>query len=144
MVNSKWGIYDLRDIRIANPYLLQSLFIDYEAVTHDYGWMSIADFLNTWTALTFDEIAELKKNDTVFGYMGAELVCMHTAQTDDDGYVYVEVANKKDLGTTIFMGIGELYSSQYRSTLYISGRKKKPIKEEEKLCPILITKTKRQ
>ena len=126
---------------------LYNLIADYYKAISSFGFMALEDFIHGWNCIPWAAFSNLAIGATVYDYNGKPYKTVdYTYESDDEESLYVECAPIDDKGFmdtehTEIMTCGYLYASPYVNDVYRYMTKKKR-KDGEKICPILITKTK--
>ena len=144
-----WSKATLSDVQDCGPHALYSFICDYQRATKDYGWMSVDEFVKTWTAIRWKDFENLQEGDIVYDDIGEKYQCVEQAYlSDDEQYLNIECLKLTNDGmikvstndnNEIFC-IGDLYFAPNYTRL--AEYRHKILEREEKACPILITKTK--
>ena len=144
-----WLNATLSDVQDGGLNTMYSFICDYQRATKDYGWMSINEFIKTWTAIRWKDFENLRDGDIVYDYEGNEWKCIEQAYlSDDEQYLNIEctkvthdnTVEVSSTGNYEIFSIGDLYFAPNYTRL--AEYKHKILEREEKACPILITKTK--
>ena len=143
-----WSGATLNEVSCQGTNYLYSLLCDYERYIKNYGYISIEDFLPQWTCITYHSFQSLSIGESVYAPDGNEYIVMETpCESDDESYLLVEVTRIDDDGKFDDTGwsnetftTGDLYNEPVTHRDY-KWRKKINREREEKICPILITKT---
>ena len=144
-----WSKATLSDVKDGGPNTMYSFICDYQRATKDYGWMSVDEFVKTWTAIRWKDFENLQDGDIVYDYEGNKWQCIESAyMSDDEQYLNVEcvqlthngMIKVSSTGNNEIFCIGDLYFAPNYTRL--AEYKHKILEREEKACPILITKTK--
>lgn len=147
-MNYTWETSDLSDVHNNGPGYMYSLICDYERYVRDFGYIPISLFIEGWKCITWKSFGQLIPGDYVYTPQGVRYIVMEEPyESDDEMYLYVEVTKERDDGSFDMSGrsnetlqTGDLYCEDVFHADY--RRKKIKIKEsEEKIWPILITKT---
>ena len=137
----------LESICDEGKHYLYNLIVDYYKVISSFGFMTLEDFIHGWNCIPWAAFSNLAIGATVYDYNGKPYKTIDYAyESDDEESLYVECAPIDDKGFmdtehTEIMTCGYLYASPYVNDVYRYMTKKKR-KDGEKICPILITKTK--
>ena len=127
-------------------HYLYNLIIDYYKAISSFGFIALEDFIHSWNCIPLVAFSNLPIGATVFDYNGKPYKTIDYAyESDDEASLYIECAPIDDKGFvdtkhTEIMTCGYLYTSPYVNDVYSMTKKKR--KDGEKICPILITKTK--
>ena len=128
-------------------HYLYNLIVDYYKAISSFGFIALEDFIHSWNCIPLVAFSNLAIGTTVYDYNGKPYKTVDYAyESDYEDSLYVECAPIDDKGfmDTEHAGImtcGYLYTSPYVNNVYSYMTKKKR-KDGEKICPILITKTK--
>ena len=129
-------------------HYLYNLIIDYYKAISSFGCIALEDFIHSWKCIPLVTFSNLPIGATVYDYNGKPYKTVDYAYEydDDETSLYIECAPIDDKGFidtkhTEIMTCGYLYTSPYVNDVYSYMTKKKR-KDGEKVCPILITKTK--
>lgn len=137
MVMSIWKIWEdasVSDVHREGHNYLISLLYDYESYIKYHEFVSVEYFLHHWTCIPLDGFHTLVTGDIVYDYSGRELEIL-----EDSNYLRSRItakynhAFKKNVEE---FDAGDLYYA--KNTHFIQEEEHK---KEEKICPILITKT---
>lgn len=147
MENYTWINATIGDVSSNGTNYMYSLLCDYQQYLKNFDYITIQDFLPQWTCITYKSFTKLYIGDSVYDCVGNEYIVMDTPyESDDETHLYIEVVQLKedktfdDTGASNqVMQTGDLYSEPVTHKDY-KWRKRK-IEREEKICPILITKT---
>ena len=137
----------LESICDEGKHYLYNLIADYYKAISSFGFMALEDFIHGWNCIPLAAFSNLAIGATVYDYNGKPYKTVdYTYESDDEESLYVECAPIDDKGFmdtehTEIMTCGYLYVSPYVNDVYRYMTKKKR-KDGEKICPILITKTK--
>ena len=137
----------LESICDEGKHYLYNLIADYYKAISSFGFMALEDFIHGWNCIPWAAFSNLAIGATVYDYNGKPYKTVdYTYESDDEESLYVECAPIDDKGFmdtehTEIMTCGYLYASPYVNDVYRYMTKKKR-KDGEKICPILITKTK--
>ena len=137
----------LESICDEGKHYLYNLIADYYKAISSFGFMALEDFIHGWNCIPLAAFSNLAIGATVYDYNGKPYKTVdYTYESDDEESLYVECAPIDDKGFmdtehTEIMTCGYLYASPYVNDVYRYMTKKKR-KDGEKICPILITKTK--
>ena len=137
----------LESICDEGKHYLYNLIADYYKTISSFGFMTLEDFIHGWNCIPLAAFSNLAIGATVYDYNGKPYKTVdYTYESDDEESLYVECAPIDDKGFmdtehTEIMTCGYLYASPYVNDVYRYMTKKKR-KDGEKICPILITKTK--
>ena len=137
----------LESICDEGKHYLYNLIVDYYKAISSFGFMALEDFIHGWNCIPWAAFSNLAIGATVYDYNGKPYKTVdYTYESDDEESLYVECAPIDDKGFmdtehTEIMTCGYLYASPYVNDVYRYMTKKKR-KDGEKICPILITKTK--
>lgn len=139
-----WANCTMSDVNENGRGYPYTLIFDYERYVKDFGFIPVNDFIKGWTCITRDSFGSLGLTDIVYDCNGNKYVVMDEPyESDDEEYLYVEVRKVDEDGEVQSSGetlcTGDLYSENAIHQDY--HWKKIKQKGEEKLCPILITKT---
>ena len=63
-----WSNATLSDVQDGGLNTMYSFICDYQRATKDYGWMSINEFIKTWTAIRWKDFENLRDGDIVYDY----------------------------------------------------------------------------
>ena len=143
-----WSGATLNDVSLQGANYLFSLFYDYEQYVKNYGYISIENFLHQWTCITYHAFQSLSVGESVYTPDGSECIVMDTPyESDDESYLLIEVARIEEDGKFDDTGwsnetfqTGDLYNKPVAHYDY-TWKNKINREREEKICPILITKT---
>ena len=146
MSNCTWN--HLSDVYDNGANYMYSLLCDYDKYMQNYGYISLQDFLPSWTCIPHQVFSHLTIGDTVYLPNGAEYIVMDDAYvSDDEIHLYIEITPLKADGSFDDTGSsnetaqsGDLYKMPVTHSDY-TWKKKKIESEGPPLCPILITKT---
>ena len=146
MSNCTWN--HLSDVYDNGANYMYSLLCDYDKYMQHYGYISLQDFLPSWTCITRKSFSQLSIGESVYAPNGQEYIIMDEVyESEDETYLYVEVAQVRKDGTFDDTGLsneilqsGDLYKMPVTHFDY-TWKKKKIESEGPPLCPILITKT---
>lgn len=129
-------------------HYLYNLIVDYYKAISSFGFIALEDFIHSWNCIPLVAFSNLPIGTTVYDYNGKPYKTVDYAYEydDDETSLYVECAPIDDKGFmdtehAEIMTCGYLYTSPYVNDVYSYMTKKKR-KDGEKICPILITKTK--
>ena len=137
----------LESICDEGKHYLYNLIVDYYKAISSFGFMALEDFIHGWNCIPWAAFSNLAIGATVYDYNGKPYKTVdYTYESDDEESLYVECAPIDDKGFmdtehTEIMTCGYLYASPYVNDVYRYMTKNKR-KDGEKICPILITKTK--
>ena len=137
----------LESICDEGKHYLYNLIADYYKAISSFGFMALEDFIHGWNCIPWAAFSNLAIGATVYDYNRKPYKTVdYTYESDDEESLYVECAPIDDKGFmdtehTEIMTCGYLYASPYVNDVYRYMTKKKR-KDGEKICPILITKTK--
>ena len=127
---------------------LYNLIADYYKAISSFGFIALEDFIHSWNCIPLVAFSNLPIGATVYDYNGKPYKTVDYAceYDDDEASLYVECAPIDDEGFmdtehAEIIACGYLYTSPYVNDVYRYTTKKKR-KDGEKICPILITKTK--
>lgn len=138
MVMSIWKTWEyasISDVSNEGSNYLTALLYDYENYIKHHDFVSVEYFLHHWTCIPLDGFRTLVTGDIVYDYLGRELEIL-----EDSDYLHSRItvkynhAFKKNVEE---LEAGDLYYAKKTHCLREDEHKKK----EEKICPILITKT---
>ena len=127
-------------------HYLYNLIVDYHKAISSFGFIALEDFIHSWNCIPLAAFSNLPIGTTVYDYNGKPYKTVdYVYEYDDKTSLYVECAPIDDEGFmdtkhTEIMTCGYLYTSPYVNDVYSMTKKKR--KDGEKICPILITKTK--
>ena len=137
----------LESICDEGKHYLYNLIADYYKAISSFGFMALEDFIHGWNCIPWAAFSNLAIGATVYDYNGKPYKTVDYAyESDYEDSLYVECAPIDDKGFmdtehAEIMACGYLYTSPYVNNVYSYMTKKKR-KDGEKICPILITKTK--
>lgn len=137
MLTHSWINMTLRDVQDNGPKYVSSLINDYERYVHDFGYISVFEFIQGWTCITYRSISDLSINDKVYDATG-QLFRIASEVYDGEKYSYVYADLNEDKDATHILISGTIYSDNVIHKDYYKKVKNK--ESEEQLCPILITK----
>lgn len=147
MKNYTWAHSNANDVSYNGANYLYSVLLDYERYIRDFGYIPLDDFIKDWKCVTYKAFSELRPGDFVYTPYGHRYKVIEEAyESDDETSLYIEVAEEKEDGSFDESGrsnqivqTGDVYSE---NVIHEHYRWKQKIRRgEEKLCPILITKT---
>ena len=127
-------------------HYLYSFIIDYYKAISSFGFITLEDFIHSWNCIPLVAFSNLPIGTTVYDYNGKPYKTVdYVYEYDDKTSLYVECAPIDDKGFidtehAEIKTCGYLYTSPYVNDVYSMTKKKR--KDGEKICPILITKTK--
>ena len=136
----------LESICDEGKHYLYNLIADYYKAISSFGFIALEDFIHSWNCIPLAAFSNLPIGTTVYDYNGKPYKTVdYVYEYDDKTSLYVECAPIDDEGFmdtkhTEIMTCGYLYTSPYVNDVYSMTKKKR--KDGEKICPILITKTK--
>mgnify|MGYP003531153061 FL=1 len=136
----------LESICDEEKHYLYNLIVDYYKAISSFGFIALEDFIHSWNCIPLAAFSNLPIGTTVYDYNGKPYKTVdYVYEYDDKTSLYVECAPIDDEGFmdtkhTEIMTCGYLYTSPYVNDVYSMTKKKR--KDGEKICPILITKTK--
>lgn len=147
MKNYTWEHCSVHDVSYNGGNYLYSLVCDYERYLKDFGFITLDEFIKDWKCVTYKAYSELQIGDFVYSPHGLRYKVMDTPyESDDETCLYMEVAPEREDGSFDESGKsneviqdGDVYSENVIHDHY--RWKKKINRGEERVCPILITKT---
>lgn len=122
---------------------MYSLLYDYEKFVIKYGVIKLQDYIATWRCIPEQAFRNLYPGLIVYGCHGEQYTIEEEPyESDNEIDIYVEVSRQisDEKIETEILTCGDLYYSTWQNTKE-SFMKIKTRKEDEKLCPTLITKT---
>lgn len=133
----------LSDVSYDGKNYMYSLICDYEDYVNSYGFISIDRFIQKWNCMNRQTFESLKPGDTFYLPSGVLYRALDYAyESDDEDCLYVEcVQDGLDDSQAEILSSGDVYVAPIVHD-DIRWKKKIKRKDGEKLCPILITKTK--
>lgn len=146
LVHLTWDNRTLSDVSANGPNYMYSLLCDYERYVKSFGYIPVELFLQDWKCITYNAFAKLTPGDYIYTPQGVQYrVVDEPYESDDELSLYVEVTMVKPDGSidtnTEILQSGDIYSEDVTHGDYRRKRPRDPKEREEKVCPILITKT---
>jgi hypothetical protein len=147
MDNFTWNNCTVESVSNNGTNYIYNLLYDYEKYVKDYGYVDLNSFIQEWTCIPYMYFAKLCAGDIVYLCNGEKyIIADESYRCDDDTCLYIEAIKAQDDGTFDISDISETMISgdlYYAPVIHRDYLWKKKIKKEseEKLCPILITRT---